>query len=90
MTSDVTGVHYLEPMRKISNQEDQEWASLRMTVVLKAENYKILPHSLFSPDMVPFDYFLFNELKCKMLLPGKKYKSLRALSFGLYISLIFS
>ena len=53
-----------------------------VTEFLESEKVNVLPHTPFSPDLAPCDYFLFPKLKFH--LSGKSYKSRNALGSAVY------
>jgi transposase len=52
-------------------------SSAIVSAFLKKEKVIVLPHTPYSPDLVPCDFFLFPKLKS--FLVGRKYKSRKAL-----------
>ena len=57
-----------------------------VTAFLKKEKVTVLPHSPYSPDLAPCDFFLFPKLKT--FLAGRKYQSRQALGSAIHQYLI--
>ena len=66
-----SGVHHLH-----------ENASSHKCEVVKSEKVKVLNHPPYSPDLIPYDFFLFPRLK--KMLSGNKYMSRSSLGSAIY------
>ena len=57
-----------------------------VTAFLKKKKVTVLPHPPYSPDLAPYDFFLFPKLKA--FLAGRKYQSRQALGSDIHQYLI--
>ena len=72
--------------RKFEVRDAPAHTSAIVTAFLKKEKVTVLPHPLYSPDLVPCDFFLFPKLKA--FLAGRKYQSRQALGSDIHQYLI--